>query len=392
MEHRKLPQFRSFCESKFHLTHWASCVKDKRHAVEIEASTIYHAVFLMGTLGLGSLLACDQTLRTPIGQLWFKQKGPVVSDTTMARSLETMNISLLRPILYSAYRLGRRQGLSKCNLRSGKLRIGLVDGSTFGKFEASCFQIVGPLSLMVDLEHIPKRGKELPSSYALLRRLLLKFNESFVDIICGDGLYLNAPFFNLCLNEIKSDVLVKTDDTSLLIIKDAISLFSNAELLSDGIAQVSGVDAQRMCEYQVIMTDGFQMRDIDTELSVAQVDEVDLRTGEQNQFFAVASSKYLKRPLNAEEMRELAHWRWDIENNGFKELNQTVHTKHIYSQDNTAQQAVLLILFIVFNLLGLYLLKYIDDLTNFDGIKKTRKFALFLLRCIIIATAFIFDG
>ncbi|MFQ5753339.1 MAG: hypothetical protein ACE5HI_15215 [bacterium] len=389
MEQGKIPEFRAFCESKFHLTHWASCVKDKRQNVEIPASTVYNSVFLMGALGLGSLLACDQTLRTPIGQRWFAQKEPAVSDTTMARSLETMK--LLRPILYSAYRLGRRQGLSKCHLRSGKLRIGLLDGSMFGKFEASCFQVVGPASLMVDLEHIPKRGKELPSSYALLRRLKNQFHDGFVDIICGDGLYLNAPFVNLCLHEVFCDVLVKTDDTSLVIIADAINLFK-AEFLSDKIQRASGVDEHRMCEYQVSMTDGFEMSGIDTKLSVAQVVEIDLRTGQREEFFVVASSKYLTKPLSAEEMRELAHWRWDIENNGFKELNQTVHTKHIYSHDNTAQEAVLLILFIVFNLLGLYLHKHIAELTDFPGIKLTRKFAIFLLRCIIIAAAFLEYG
>ena len=60
---------------------------------------------------------------------------------------------------------------------------------------------------MVDLEPMEKRGKELPAGYALLRRLKSKLGTGFVDLILGDGLYLNAPFFNLCLGEMKSDVL-----------------------------------------------------------------------------------------------------------------------------------------------------------------------------------------
>jgi len=89
MESGKLPEFRSFCESQFHLTHRGSLVKDKRQNVAIEASTVYHAVFLMGALGLCSLLACNQTLRTPIGQRWFGQKRQVVSDSTICQSLPT---------------------------------------------------------------------------------------------------------------------------------------------------------------------------------------------------------------------------------------------------------------------------------------------------------------
>jgi len=84
--------------------------------------------------------------------------------------------------------------------------------SGFGRLLASCFEIVGSVSLMVDLEPMEKRGKELPAGYALLRRLKAKLGTGFVDLILGDGLYLNAPFFNLCLGEMKSDVLVKTDE------------------------------------------------------------------------------------------------------------------------------------------------------------------------------------
>ena len=84
-------------------------------------------------------------------------------------------------------------------------------------------------------------------------------------------------------------------------------------------------------------------------------------------------------------MRELAHLRWDVENNGFKELNQKVRTKHIYSHDLNAQQAVLLILFMVFNLLGLYLLCH--PMTLFDGIKQTRKFAVFYTRYMLMVLA-----
>ena len=76
--------------------------------------------------------------------------------------------------------------------------------SGFGRLLASYFEIVGPVSLMVDLEPMEKRGKELPAGYALLRRLKAKLGTGFVDLILGDVLYLNAPFFNLYLGEMKT--------------------------------------------------------------------------------------------------------------------------------------------------------------------------------------------
>ena len=170
MDNNHLPGFRSFIESSFHLSSRESQVKDGRVAPDIPASTVFHAVCFMGALGLPSLLRCDQSLRTPIGAIWFPHRSKqdsVVSDSTMARSLETMRLDEPRSILHDAYLLGSRSGVSKCPLRSGRLRIGIVDGSVFGRFQASCLEVVGVESLMVDLEEIPKRGKELPASWTL---------------------------------------------------------------------------------------------------------------------------------------------------------------------------------------------------------------------------------
>ena len=53
-----------------------------------------------------------------------------------------MGLDELRSTLHDAYRLG---------CRSGRLRIGIVDGSVFGRFSASCLEVVGVESMMVDL-------------------------------------------------------------------------------------------------------------------------------------------------------------------------------------------------------------------------------------------------
>ena len=378
---KKLPDFQSFCGTKFCLSHYARQVKDRRGEVKIPASTVFSAVFLMGAMGWGSLLRCDQMIRTPVGQRWFGRKTPPVSDSTMARSLQVMDLKTLQQIWLASYRQGINSGQSKYQLRSGKRRIGIIDGSGFGRFLASCFEIVGPTSLMVGLQPIPKRGKELPASYARLRRIKHQLNANFVDLILGDGLYLVAPFFNLCLGELNADVLIKTDDTTRQIIKDAMGLFACKQQFPEGILTAEGADAVRMCYYQVTMADGFFLEKVDADLTVTWVVETHLRTGELTEFWVITSAKRLL----PEEVRELAHWRWDVENHGFKSLNQTVVTngrstaKRIYSHDPTASEAILLILFIVFNLLSLFLLRVSQRLT-YPGMKPTRLFRINLLR------------
>jgi len=392
MDNGQLPDFRSFIESRFHLSHRASVVGDGRVDPDIPASVVFHAICFMGALGLPSLLQCDQSLRTPVGHGWFGHgklsPEPVVSDSTMCRSLESVGLDRLRTNLRGAYLLGCSMGVSKCPLRSGRLRIGIVDGSMFGRFGASCLEVVGTESMMVDLEEIPKRGKELPSSYALLRRCQEDFGYGFVDVMLGDGLYLNAPYFNLCLQELHCDVLVKTQDATRDIIKDAMGLFAHADRFPKGIVQWEGIDMTRLRSYQGMMASGFTLDGVDASLSVAWVQEEEIRTGKHHEFWVVASSEYLSHPLYAEEMRELAHWRWDTENDGFKALNQHVHTKHIYSHDSHASEAILLILFMVFNLLNVYLHHCQQRLMHYPGMKQTRVFALRMMRWLMIVHAF----
>jgi len=155
----------------------------------------------MGAMGWRSLLSCDRMLRTPVGKRWFDSKHP-------------LSVIPLWPevcIKYSWFNSVKTcSTLTTWALLTVAANPSCVSG--FGRLLASCFEIVGPVSLMVDLEPMEKRGKELPAGYALLRRLKAKLGTGFVDLILGDGLYLNAPFFNLCLGEMKSDVLVKTDE------------------------------------------------------------------------------------------------------------------------------------------------------------------------------------
>ena len=85
-----------------------------------------------------------------------------------------MQMVQLRQNLLDSYHLGVVDSRSKSQLRGGKRRTCIIDGSGLERLLASCFEIVGPVSLMVDLEPMEKRGKELPAGYALLRRLKAK--------------------------------------------------------------------------------------------------------------------------------------------------------------------------------------------------------------------------
>jgi hypothetical protein len=188
--------FQQVCEQEFQLRRRLASMQDERQAPQISAGTVAEAVCFMGALGLGSLLQCDQQLRTAVGQQWFGQARAVVSDTTMTRSLEGMKLAPIRSLLVSAYHRGRIAGLSKWEGALGKHRVGIVDGTCFGSYMASCLEIVGQSALLIDMAPIPKRGKELPSSYTLLRRVKTALGPGSLDLVLGDGLVLQCPVFH----------------------------------------------------------------------------------------------------------------------------------------------------------------------------------------------------
>ena len=374
MDASQVPNFQRFCEQELQLRQRLGSLEDGRQAPQISAGTVAEAVCFMGALGLGSLLQCDQQLRTDVGQQWFGQASSVVSDTTMTRSLEGMKLDPIRSLLVSAYDIGRRTGLSKWDGVLGKHRVGIVDGTCFGSYMASCLEIVGQSALLIDMEPIPKRGKELPASSTLLRRVKTALGPGCLDLVLGDGLSFNAPFFTLCLEELHSDVLVKTDDAQRDVIVDAMGLFQAPPGTFDGIVRAEGTDVERLCTYQVAMASGFEMEGVREPVWVAWIRETYLKKSLSVEFWLIFTQRY-GPGLTSEEAREFGHLRWDVENHGFKEFNQTMHSKHRYSQQPQVMAPIELLLSLIFILLQVFLYDLQEQLSRaYPGIKLTRRF------------------
>lgn len=248
-----------------------------------------------------------------------------------------------------------------------------MDGTNFNHLMASCFQQMGEVDLMLDMEVIPKRGKELPVSETLVKRLKERYGNRFVDLVMGDALYMAEGFINACKEDCGIDVLVKTDEVSLNIIKEAIALFQCAQIQPQKFREVEiqeGVDTKRCCSYKICAASGFHHEGIDRELKIAYVEEHYLKTKKETSFFSITTMTSLK----ALDMRNLGHERWSIETNGF---NEQCDTKHLYSHKEIAQTAVILILFIAFNVFNLFMVIFDykrDILPLYGAVKLTKKF------------------
>ena len=77
-------------------------------------------------------------------------------------------------------------------------------------------------------------------------------------------------------------------------------------------------------------------------------------------------------------MRELGHIRWYIENNGFKQLDEQTNCDHVYTHNEHAFEALMLMLFIGWNL---FLLFNLEDIRGeYEHVKWTLDFTSELLK------------
>jgi len=351
--------FNKIIKQKFPLENWEGKVEDERKQPIIPASTIYKSVVGMVLFGQKSLLEVDLFNRLPPILKWYQSsRSMVVSDSTIERSLAGYNCDRLEEILGEGYKILKDEGILWVVLPSGrKLSVGMVDGSEFGRFPGVVLLIPGGVNVAMDVE-LYSKGKELEASKKVLLRSKEKFGKNFVDIIDADGLYLNEGHFLFCKQEIGCDVIVKTEDERLTIIQDAKGLFFGMkEEVGDGIEGVEGVDVKRNISYEIIACGGFKWQGLPFELKVAYVKEIHLKPikgrPEVEEFWIITT----ELSLSGEDMRELVHLRWEIENNVFKRLNSLVRSKRVITHKARVRKALLLLWFIGLILLGYYIMQ-----------------------------------
>jgi len=277
----------------------------------------------------------------------------VASDATLWRVLPTLPVAPLREMVADTYGRWKEQGGGALTLPSGRrIRLGIMDGSMMGKFYASFLQVRADQGdCFVDLEVGTGKGKELPTSEALLRRAVERYGPDFVDLIGGDGLYMSAPFFRKARQK-KLHGLVKTsEEESLNILQDARAIFDSRET-ADPVEAVRGVDAERGVRYRIQASAGFEHDGYRGTLKVARVVEEPIKpskTRGRETFWVVTPDESLK----AIDLRELAHQRWSVENLGFKMLSEQMNSKHVWTRGAKSRQTfevLMLLMFIAFTL------------------------------------------
>ncbi|MGH7430120.1 MAG: hypothetical protein ACREJ4_17435, partial [Candidatus Methylomirabilaceae bacterium] len=338
----------------------AQSLFEPRKRPEIPVSRIF--LLIVGALALRkqSFHQIDLFARHKGAKKWLGTGRPMVaSDATLWRVLPHLNRFELRSFVHQAYRLLRKKGQGRLELPSGrKIRAVAVDGTCWGKRYASAVEMVGEAPVVLDFEPSAGEGHELATSEAVLRRVFYQFHDlegGLADIVLGDGLYITEKMLKLCRHELGSHLLVKTTELdSLLILKDAEALFNASGDMAEGIERHCGIDAERGLSYEIWAAPGFEHAGFEDPLKVARVRIQPLKGEDAAETFWIITTD---TTLSGLDMRELAHRRWTIENQGFRALNDAMNSKHVWTRGkNSADifEALMLMMILSFLLVVAY--------------------------------------
>jgi len=346
----KIDKIRRFDKKNFGLFEKFQQVPDNRKRPAIPMSTILQGGMDMSLLGFSSMLELDQHNRTlPFKYLYGSEREMVFSDSTMARMLEQVPRKMMRDMLYHCYGIVERKDWNQTILPSGRsVKVGIVDGSGLGQLMTSVLVVSGAANWVVDFEVMEGRGHELNASRRLLARALSQLGQGFVSHLLYDGLMMVQDDFEYCLNTLGCHLVVKTREKGLNLITEAREIFSRED---PAIEVVKGTDLERNFEYEIKTTGGFKWNKLPFNFKVAQVEVKHLKPSakkrsEDELFWVVTTDE----SLGAQDMRSLAHQRWQIENNVFKEMNGLVGTKNRYIRNENTKWCLLCLWFLGFNL------------------------------------------
>jgi len=371
--------FQRFAETRYQIAYWASKQRDRaRRKPEISAGTIFEALLYQPVLGKGSLLQQDQWLRTAQAKALLRSDRPMVaSDTTVLKALGKWDLEPTRQALYAHHLHLRDQGQATVRLSTGrKIKLAIVDGSQMGKHTASVLAMAGEVYHLLDAEPSPGRGHELKTSRRLLRRAVKRLGKGFATHVVYDGLAANRIDLAFVHRRIGAHLVVKTQEETLEILqssKAAWEKLPEKTLKKAGVEIVEGLDAEHGVRYRIYAQGGIVWEGLKEPLKLAWVKETHLKgkyKGQTLSFWVITTDE----SLTAEECREIAHDRWAIETNGFKELNEQVGSKRGYIKNPHVKEALLLIWGLGMSLLKAFW-RWLDSQEEWVrwGVKKTKK-------------------
>ncbi len=306
-------------------------------------------------------------------KLWTRLVGSTLpSADTFARTFSHLDLEGLRELLKHIYtRLKRNKALGKLF----GLKVAVVDGhETSSSFKSRCegclertikkksgkveqyyhrnttLMLLTPrLKIMLDADEQSPGEDETGCATRMFKRAVKKYPRAF-DVVLCDALYAGAPFIRMLCKHKKHIVCVLKDERRDLI-KDAEGIFA----WQQPVRYEKGRTSYRVWDEEgFLLWDGSDIplrvvKSIETTTSINRAHtrgEVKIETTTWMWMTTLSKSD-----VDTKTFIQLAHSRWSIENNGFKEMVHLWYGDHVYNHHPISIIAFWLITMIAFNIL-----------------------------------------
>jgi len=202
------------------------------------------------------------------------------------------------------------------------------------------------LRILLDLEPQRPGEDEVATARRLLDRVLARYPRAF-QLLLADGLYAQAPFFNLLLAHGKHALVVLKDERRDLF-QDACGLFAVTP-------PEEGKYRSRHCQWWDV-SDLTTWPQVNAPVRVIRSRETyQVRRQMTKEVESITTEWVWATTLPVtqaatEQAVGFGHRRWDIENYGFNELANEWHSDHVYKHHPKAIESFLLVAFLAYNL------------------------------------------
>lgn len=211
------------------------------------------------------------------------------------------------------------------------------------------FHLVGfPIAMPLDVEMIRPGEGEVTAAKRLLARVLKTYGR-FFDGIVADALYCEAPFINFCVSHGKDVITVLKGDKRALL-QDAQGVFSLLNpLVWNERGHIQAWDAEGFTSAEKVKV---PLRVLRTEEVIRKRHHLNGRWDTKEELHSWCWATTLPASeLSTRLLWEIAHSRWEIENDLFHTLATYWSLDHCFKHEPTAILNFVLTLFIAFVLL-----------------------------------------
>ncbi|QQK78844.1 transposase [Salicibibacter cibi] len=242
----------------------------------------------------------------------------------------------------------------------------------------ACMTVGSDPHVILGIDHMhPRDGEDKDEGEQTVGKRLIRnlydTHRHFADVIVGDALYVNAPFIN-DVRAIGMDAVIRVKNKRLHLVQDALGLFQHREADEHWSIKDPEPKAKRKKQKQKHIhveawdEEGFEMGGVPQPVRFLRFRETitenkyrgkNVKRVETTKEVWVVTT--LGKHVPAKHVWEMIHERWDVENNGFRELKTKWNIHHCFMHHPRAIEAILMFMMIAINLFHLFIFRRVKD-------------------------------